>query len=232
MPILLVPLYSSQKPRFWEEGASSNEVVYTTPRPNFPTWEDVAFKRVWWIALGWAAAEAVLGVKQGYENIALYKDVLVSVRKSITKPDDDTNHHHVAFSADPLAVGGGGGGGGGGASRGNTVAARTPSRSVDKRPLEVDRPQEFLPRRRDHSSSLSSITSEDHNAASAMLGGERRPLLTTTFNPTTDVQDHKICLAEQDEVEQDLEELIRLKNREDLEDVFGMPFIVGFSSVR
>ena len=37
-----------------------------------PTWKDNAFKRVWWVALGWAAAEAVVGVKQGYESIALY----------------------------------------------------------------------------------------------------------------------------------------------------------------
>jgi hypothetical protein len=29
--------------------------------------------------LGWAAAEAVVGVKQGYESIALYGDVLVNV---------------------------------------------------------------------------------------------------------------------------------------------------------
>jgi hypothetical protein len=213
VPILLIPLYSSQKPHFLK---GSNEVLYT-PRHNFPTWEDVAFKRVWWIALGWAAAEAVLGVKQGYENIALYKDVLVSVRKSITKPDD-TNH--VASSANPLV------GGAAGVSRGGM--APTASRSVDKRPLaerEDQGPQEF-PRRRDHSSSLSSIASgaacEDHSA-SAMLG-ERRPLLTFS-NPTNVDVDNKI-LAE-DEVEQDLEELTRLKSREDLEDVFGMPFIVG-----
>ncbi len=217
MPILLIPLYSSQKPRFLE---GSNEVLYT-PRHNFPTWEDVAFKRVWWIALGWAAAEAVLGVKQGYENIALYKDVLVSVRKSITKPDD-TNH--VAFSADPLVSGAAG------VSRGGTAA--TPSQNVGKRPLaerEDQGPQEF-PRRRDHSSSLSSIASgavcEDH-IASAMLG-ERRPLLTFSNSTNGPSLTKGNRILTEDEVEQDLEELIRLKSREDLEDVYGMPFIVGF----
>ena len=36
---------------------------------------------MWWVALGCAAAEAVpvADVKQGYESIALYKDVLVNI---------------------------------------------------------------------------------------------------------------------------------------------------------
>ncbi|KAJ6463571.1 hypothetical protein C8R45DRAFT_523429 [Mycena sanguinolenta] len=42
-----------------------------------PTWEDSAFRRVWWAALGWATAEAVVSVHQGYAGIALYRDVLV-----------------------------------------------------------------------------------------------------------------------------------------------------------
>lgn len=65
-------MYSTERPLF------DNGNLYTT-HTNFPTWEDVAFKLIWWIALGWAAAEAVVGIKQGYENIVLYKDVLVSV---------------------------------------------------------------------------------------------------------------------------------------------------------
>jgi len=38
-----------------------------------------SFVRVWWIALGWALIEAVVGIVQGYQSIALYKDVLVNV---------------------------------------------------------------------------------------------------------------------------------------------------------
>ncbi|KAK7448423.1 hypothetical protein VKT23_013686 [Stygiomarasmius scandens] len=38
-----------------------------------------SFVRVWWIALGWALIEAVVGIIQGYQSIALYKDVLVNV---------------------------------------------------------------------------------------------------------------------------------------------------------
>ncbi|KAJ7270620.1 hypothetical protein B0H12DRAFT_1320106 [Mycena haematopus] len=43
----------------------------------YPTWQDPAFRRVWWAALGWAVAEAVVSVHQGYAGIALYRDVLV-----------------------------------------------------------------------------------------------------------------------------------------------------------
>ncbi|KZP05372.1 hypothetical protein FIBSPDRAFT_805770 [Athelia psychrophila] len=42
-----------------------------------PTWRDPAFARVVWLAVGWAGAEAVVGVWQGYETIMLYRDVLV-----------------------------------------------------------------------------------------------------------------------------------------------------------
>jgi hypothetical protein len=43
----------------------------------YPTWQDSSFRRVWWTALGWSFAETIVGVAQGYEHIALYRDVLV-----------------------------------------------------------------------------------------------------------------------------------------------------------
>ena len=39
------------------------------------TW-DPAFTRVWWIAMGWAVADVVVGLTQGYDQLSLYKDVL------------------------------------------------------------------------------------------------------------------------------------------------------------
>jgi hypothetical protein len=50
----------------------------------YPTWKDDALQRVWWVALGWSAAEAMVGVKQGYGSIALYGGVLVNVIMSST----------------------------------------------------------------------------------------------------------------------------------------------------
>ena len=46
VPVLLIPYYSKH------------------PSHQYPTWQDAAFKRVWRVTLGWAAAEAVVGVKQ------------------------------------------------------------------------------------------------------------------------------------------------------------------------
>ncbi|KAJ4466917.1 hypothetical protein C8J55DRAFT_526725 [Lentinula edodes] len=57
IPILVIPHY----------------LVYDTP-----TWRDPAFRRVWWVSLGWAAVEGIVAIKQGYMNIALYRDVLVN----------------------------------------------------------------------------------------------------------------------------------------------------------
>ena len=42
-------------------------------------WGDVwdpAFTRVWWVAMGWAVADVVVGLVQGYDQLSLYKDVL------------------------------------------------------------------------------------------------------------------------------------------------------------
>jgi len=36
-----------------------------------------AFRRLWWLALGWSLAEVVVGIAQGYETLALYRDALV-----------------------------------------------------------------------------------------------------------------------------------------------------------
>lgn len=46
-----------------------------------PTWRDPAFHRVWWVALGWALADVSVGIAQGYEQLALYRDVMVPHEK-------------------------------------------------------------------------------------------------------------------------------------------------------
>ncbi|KAJ7353078.1 hypothetical protein DFH08DRAFT_855884 [Mycena albidolilacea] len=53
----------------------------------YPTWRDTAFRRVWWASLGWAAAEAVVSVHQGYAGLALYRDVLVPPSPPLTNPE-------------------------------------------------------------------------------------------------------------------------------------------------
>ncbi|KNZ76622.1 hypothetical protein J132_09366 [Termitomyces sp. J132] len=58
----------------------------TQHAPAKPTTRDAAFRRVWWLALGWACAEAVINISKGYQARALYRDVLVTVRRSEDGP--------------------------------------------------------------------------------------------------------------------------------------------------
>lgn len=48
---------------------------------DFPTRSDYAFLRVWWISLGWSFVEVVVAIWQGYEQLALYKDVMIPSSK-------------------------------------------------------------------------------------------------------------------------------------------------------
>ncbi|KAG9022958.1 hypothetical protein FRB95_013926 [Tulasnella sp. JGI-2019a] len=41
-----------------------------------PTTQDEAFRQVFWVAVGWAVVEVCWSVSQGYEQLALYRDVL------------------------------------------------------------------------------------------------------------------------------------------------------------
>jgi hypothetical protein len=44
---------------------------------HFPIHTDYAFFRVWWASLGWSFAEVVVAIWQGYEQLSLYKDVMI-----------------------------------------------------------------------------------------------------------------------------------------------------------
>ena len=46
-------------------------------RHHYPTRTDYAFFRIWWASLGWSFAEVVVAIWQGYEQLALYRDVMV-----------------------------------------------------------------------------------------------------------------------------------------------------------
>jgi len=213
VPMLLIPRHSTERPLF------DNGALYTAHH-NFPTWEDVAFKRVWWVALGWAAAEAVVGIKQGYENIALYKDVLVNVHKMVNGETPATNH---PISSTEVTTG-----------IGQAGSSRQKS-SESRRPLadrEAQNTAEFS-RRRDYSSSLSSIASGPYDDLAASTTLERQPLLTLRRQPADNSGMGSGAMAEDADrelveniVEQDLQELMCLKSREEIEELYGMPVIV------
>ena len=170
IPILLIPYDSSSK-QFAQQ----------------PTWKDDAFKRVWWVALGWAAAEAVVGVKQGYESIALYKDVLVNVNMSTLNT--------------------------------NMMGPR------ERRP-EVPKKQDGNERDRGTDPTMfSPIQQQQYVFPEETPPDERQPLLRTLTRLDDDSE--RLLQAEND-LERDLDQLLTLKNREELEEVYGIPVIVAF----
>ena len=186
IPILLIPYYSPNN--FAQQ---------------YPTWKDDAFKRVWWVALGWAAAEAVVGVKQGYESIALYKDVLVNANISTL----------------------------------NTEMGSREGPAAPKKQNEDDREDGITAkqmdwenqRRRDATSPPRLQQQYSHRMLKTPpppISDEHQPLLRAS---TTTLDDESVeRLQAENELERDLDQLIALKNREELEEVYGIPFIVTF----
>jgi len=150
-------------------------LISPTPGIKHPTWHDHAFRRIWTVALGWAGIEAIVAIKQGYENIALYRDVLVSVKRISPRGSPDFNSRST----------------------------------LDLRPS--------LTRRTSFGSHELMSSSEDVHRLTAT--GERQPLLPTkqTFSQQ----------ALEQEVENDLEQLVALKQREELEEIYGIPIIVS-----
>lgn len=148
-PILLIPHY----------------MVYP-----MPTWHDLAFGRVWWIALGWAIAESLVAIKQGYDAIGLYRDVLVKVKKRIDVPFVSSN-------------------------------AKQPSQHSS------------LTGASNHSLPDLARDTDDR--------GERDSLLPP------DMERADLCLHDsvQLQLDQDFERLIALKEREELEEIYGLPII-------
>ncbi|XP_006455747.1 hypothetical protein AGABI2DRAFT_121648 [Agaricus bisporus var. bisporus H97] len=161
VPILLIPQYA----------------VY-----DHPTWHDIAFRRVWWLALGWAAAEAIVGIKQGYEGIALYRDVLVNVRRVLPTPGGNSK-----FSSAYISKYAGGG----------------------------------------HDSSRQYEASRNLADSVGSLNTERQPLLERLPSTTSSASQSDAQLKDAIEaaVEHDVDELLAMRGREELEDLYGMPFI-------
>jgi hypothetical protein len=135
-----------------------------------PTWRDWAFRRVWWIALGWCVAEAVVGIMQTYEQIGLYKDVMVE--------DDRVEDVVNAIHGKNFAV---------------TGREEVGQRGGD--------------------------TPTQPRAEQAGKGAE--------LNGTSNGKIISADVSIQMQVEHDLNQLIALKEREELEEVYGAPVIVS-----
>ncbi|KDR78338.1 hypothetical protein GALMADRAFT_138438 [Galerina marginata CBS 339.88] len=237
IPILLISYYSTEKQGlFWESLRDHQQQNMDIHERHFPTWQDDAFKRVWWVALGWAVAEAVVGIKQGYDGIALYKDVLVDAKKNPLNNAEITRamEENRAIVEDPA--------GPSTSNRGTESNTVTPTQNhvvgehTNSTPTERgwgNRQQAVDANRtlgRDHSSSLSSLASNSTSHYDPLQGslGERQALLKLPVDPLivasrpTNESDRWWV---ENEVERDLEELMALKSREELEEVYGIPVI-------
>lgn len=203
---------------------------------HFPTWHDDAFRRVWWVALGWAAAEAVVGIKQGFESISLYKDVLVTARRKEVNYMEPRRTRDEEESSPPAPP-----------EMSSHLRSITPTQTrlseteTSLTPTQRDQKRRPLPNnpspplRRDLSESISSINSVRPTNAGQGQGrssngvGEREPLLKIDVRPdvlSRRATDELSRLSVESEVERDLDELLALKSREDLEEVYGIPVIV------
>jgi len=198
IPILLIPYYSSN---------------HLAQDHHYPSWKDDAFKRVWWVALGWAAAEAVVGVKQGYESIALYKDVLVNVNMSSTLNTEMGSRERPAAPKKQNEN-----------EREDVDTTTTiTSKQMDWENQRRNRDSTSSPHIQQQLQQQHSLSTGSNILTEAPISDERQPLLGILTTRLDDESDER--LQAENDVERDLDQLIALKNREELEEVYGIPVI-------
>ncbi|KAG6895868.1 hypothetical protein C0992_011942 [Termitomyces sp. T32_za158] len=174
----------------------------TQHAPVKPTTCNAAFRRVWWLALGWSCAEAIIGISKGYHARALYRDVLVTVRRSgsedVTGKSNGIENRALGYGASSSRSK---------SPRGKgpviSQSASTPGQStleLFERQLEDDV----------YDGQRSQPFGEEE-------AGEHHPLLPKDARN----QEQAIKLL----VEDELDELIAIRAREELEDAYGMPVI-------
>lgn len=140
-----------------------------------------AFRRLWWLALGWSFAEVAVGIVQGYETLALFRDVLVPEGRA----------RELAAAALSTGV------------RASKIVNASPARAWDERLRE------------------SMSRGEDGATVSEVNESPVRRYP----RPTSGVD---IQL----EVDEDFDELVAVKAREELEELYGFPAIVSLGYFR
>ena len=163
----------------------------------------------------------MVGVKQGYESIALYKDVLVDLTMTT---DTEMGTRGERSGRDELHTAANKGPETPQKQNGDEQEDVTPRQmnwenqrqwlngSLTSSPIQRTRCPRPLSTDSDH------MPVEDHPP----IANERQPLLRTL------TQSEPERLQAENEVERDLDQLIALKNREELEEVYGIPVIVSF----
>lgn len=136
---------------------------------DFPTRSDYAFLRVWWVSLGWSFVEVIVAVWQGYEQLALYKDVMI--------PDSRVK---------------------------DLLRSMIPPEERDYEEIPVV-----------------DLAACKHKLIPPLPHAHERLSATDLLLPV------QRSANEDDELEQNLDKLARIKSREELEQVYGGPVIVS-----
>ncbi|THH12432.1 hypothetical protein EW146_g7707 [Bondarzewia mesenterica] len=147
---------------------------YPHPQP-----ADPAFWRVWWLALGWSLAEVAVGVAQGYDQLALYQDVLVP------------------------------------AARVHELGSLTQDGAQSKQ----------LPPRSSDSSEHGESSGSAHEGSTARANASDGETAASGARPDVLRQRRPSEAEMRLEVDRDLDQLVALKAREELEELYGIPFV-------
>lgn len=153
----------------------------------------------------------MVGVKQGYESIALYKDVLVNVNMSSTLNTEMGSRERLAAP-----------------KKQNEDEREDVDTTITPKQMDWENQR----RNRDSTSSPHIQQVEQQYSfpisSNRMLTEEAPPPILDEHQPLLRNDESDERLQAENDVERDLDQLIALKNREELEEVYGIPVIVTF----
>ena len=168
------------------------------------TFSAPAFRRVWWLALGWSLAEVTAGIAQGYETLALYREVLVpegDAREFVASAGSAAAA--AAVTTGPPKNGGSNGG----------------SDSTSSLRVADERLRESLSR------------GEDAGPAVEVAGSPVRERQQQQQQQQASSRSSWAAVADdaeiQLEIDNDFDALVAFKAREELEELYGFPAVVS-----
>ncbi|KAG7087739.1 hypothetical protein E1B28_013682 [Marasmius oreades] len=191
-----------------------------------PTWHEPVFGRVWWAGLGWAVFEALAGIKQGYQGISLYRDVLIDISKLKKELEGSSLRNGPGIRGND----------GSNTDFTNGGAENSDTANHTSRSSSLSTPMAsptFVRESQNHQESSGQAPSARDCLPRVTSNPERQPLLSGTVpsrsresigNPY--LGSTPFAESMETEVERDLDQLIAIKKRDDLERVYGIPFIV------
>lgn len=184
--------------------------ILAIPGGRAATFRTPEFRRVWWLALGWSLAEVAAGIAQGYETLALYRDVLVPegdarqlVASAVVGFPPTTWQQQQQQQP----------------QKNDGSDSASPPRAAD------ERLRESLSRGEDGAGSRPGEVAAFSSSSPPPLvrGRQLLPLSSSSREAWTAAHDAEIRL----EVDKDFDELVAVKAREELEELYGFPAIVS-----